>query len=331
MIKQLRLLHIHPLLWVMAGTAVLTGFFYDILLLFIIILLHELGHAAAALHYGWRIRRISLLPFGGMMETDEYGTRPLREEAVTAASGPLVHLPLALFSYLLLPASFWGPDDHALFMHYNISLFCFNLLPIHPLDGGRLVFCMYASRIPFYQAQKKTMITSAAVLAICASLAALYIPLHIQAWLITLFFVMLHVKEWKQRPYRFYRFLIKKTTESFSGSPRDTKQISWQRRPVDAAKCIHRHGAASFFIVENGQTIPESFILETITKKRMGMETLKDILNGDGKYEEGQNSYDRNPVECSNNRKKSGTAGERKSHGNRSGTAGRNPDRRKYL
>ncbi|MFD2705158.1 M50 family metallopeptidase [Salibacterium lacus] len=297
MIKQLRLLHIHPLFWVMAGTAVLTGYFYDILLLFTIILLHELGHAAAALHYQWRIRRISLLPFGGMMETDEYGTRPLREEAVVALSGPLVHLPLALLSYSLQGAAFWGSADHALFMHYNISILCFNMLPVHPLDGGRLLFCLYAGRIPFYQAQRKTMMTSGAVLGSCIVLTALYIPMHLQAWLIGSFFVMVHIKEWKQLPYRFYRFLIRKTEEPPSAYAGTSEHISWQRRPVDAAKLIHRHGAAAFYIVENGQTLSESYILETITKKRKGMETLKHILSRNGRDEERHNVNDRYPFE----------------------------------
>ncbi|WP_093337056.1 M50 family metallopeptidase [Salibacterium halotolerans] len=314
MIKQLRLLHIHPLFWVMMGTAVMTGYFYDLMLLFTIILLHELGHAAAALHYEWKIRKISLLPFGGMMETDEYGTRPLREEAVVAASGPLVHLPLAALSYFLQGAAFWGSADHALFMHYNISLFCFNLLPIHPLDGGRLLFCLYARHIPFYLAQKKTLLTSGAVLGVCIILAAVYIPLHMQAWLIASFFIMVHIKEWKQLTYRFYRFLIKKTGEPLSAYPREYRHISWQRRPVDAAKLIRRHGVSFFYIVENGQTLSESFILETITKKRKGMETLKHIVSSNGKDEKRHSRYDRYSFKYIDNGTKSSTSGKWQGH-----------------
>ncbi|WP_051302094.1 site-2 protease family protein [Salibacterium aidingense] len=283
MIKQLRLLHIHPLFWVMAGTAVFTGFFYEIMLLFLIILLHELGHAAAALHYQWRVKQIALLPFGGMMETEEHGNRPVREEVMVTIAGPLVHLPLIALSFLMLDTSFWNHADHSLFLHYNITIFCFNLLPVWPLDGGKLLFCLLSARLPFYKAQKRMWFISCTVLITAVAGLCLYLPFHVQAWLIVLFFIVLHYTEWKQHPYSFFRFLMNKTANPLQPAPYLKKSISWHNRPVDAAKWIGRHGTTSFFIIENGQTLPESYILETITEKRLGMKPLKELLSHHGK------------------------------------------------
>ncbi|RSL32698.1 stage IV sporulation protein FB [Salibacterium salarium] len=281
MIKQLSLVRFHPLFWVMAGAAVFTGFFYDILLLFLIIFLHELGHAFAALHFSWRIKKIELLPFGGMMETEEHGNRPIIEEVIVAIAGPFVHLPLIALSFLLLPASFWHVSDHTLFIYYNLTLLCFNMLPVWPLDGGKLLFCWYTSRLPYYWAQKKMWWTSCFILSGLTIILFLCYPLHLQAWCLLLFFIVIHYTEWRQQPYSFFRFLMEKATMDDQASSKAfiNKQMSWHNRPVDAAKYIGKNKVTSFFIIENGQTLPESYILEAIVKKRRGLVTFIDLLS----------------------------------------------------
>lgn len=260
-----------------------TGFFYDLLLLFLIILLHELGHAAAALRFKWRIRKIELLPFGGVMETSENGNRPIREEALVAIAGPLVHLPLIALSFLLLQTPFWHPDDHGLFLHYNLTLFCFNLLPVWPLDGGKLLFCWFTSRFPYHQAQKITWKMSCLLLVSFATLFLWTFPYHIQAWILLLFFIIVHYTELKQQPYHFFRFLLERTNDrkTFKKQidPIVTKKISWHNRPIDAAKTIRKNKRSTFYIMENGQTLPESYILEAITMNRMGMVKIIDLLS----------------------------------------------------
>ncbi|MFB4162907.1 M50 family metallopeptidase [Alteribacillus sp. JSM 102045] len=278
MINQFRIFRFHPLFWILAAAAVFTGFFYDLLLLFLIVFLHELGHAAAALHYKWRIKKIELLPFGGVMETAEHGNRPIHEEAIVAAAGPLVHLPLIGLSFLLLQTPFWHLSDHALFLHYNLTLFFFNLLPVWPLDGGKLLFCWFTSRFPYHQAQKLMWKTSCILLCSAAALFLWFFPFHIQAWLLLIFFTAVHYTEWKQQPYSFFRFLLERTKNE-NTPPTVTEKISWHQRPLDAAKTICKNERCHFYILENGQTLPESYILEAITMKRMGMVKIKDLLS----------------------------------------------------
>ncbi|SDI69800.1 M50 family metallopeptidase [Alteribacillus bidgolensis] len=277
MINQFKLIRFHPLFWLVAATAVFTGFFYELLLLFLIVFLHELGHAAVALHYNWRIKKIELLPFGGVMETAEHGNRPVREEAMVAAAGPIVHLPLIAISFLLLKTPYWHEADHALFLHYNLTLFCFNLLPVWPLDGGKLLFCWFTSRFPYYQAQKRMWKTSCLLLCSIAALFLWSFPLHLQAWVLLIFFITVHYTEWKQQPYSFFRFLLERTNEN-SGYSSVIEKISWHERPMDAAKTICKKEKCQFYILENGQTLPESYILEAITMKRMGMVKIRDLL-----------------------------------------------------
>lgn len=126
--------------------------FKEIIMLFFIVLVHELGHSYMAYRFRWRIKRITLLPFGGMAETEEYGNRPVREEFLVTINGPIQHLWLIGASFLLLKTPYWTQGDHEIFLFHNMAILLFNLLPILPLDGGRLMFSAYSYFFPFHKA-----------------------------------------------------------------------------------------------------------------------------------------------------------------------------------
>ncbi len=78
--------------WVVALIAIMTAQFQTLLLLFWIVLWHELGHVVAAHMFSWRVKRILLLPFGGVAEMDEHGNRPFHEELIVTLAGPFQHI-----------------------------------------------------------------------------------------------------------------------------------------------------------------------------------------------------------------------------------------------
>lgn len=128
-------------------------------LLFVIVLLHELGHGLAALAYGIKVEDITLLPIGGVARLARMPRQPIRE-FVVAAAGPAVNLALAAPFFVLalglnggdwlsvlfgLPGQKPGPAAIAGFLFtVNLSLFLFNLIPAFPLDGGRIVRALLA-------------------------------------------------------------------------------------------------------------------------------------------------------------------------------------------
>lgn len=108
------------------------------------ILLHEFGHCYAAYRMGGGARSVILWPLGGLAECD-YPQIP-RAQFWVSIGGPLVNLGLAIvFSAVyLLPdpvpgsAAFYGFRIAEYVVELNLFLLVFNLLPIYPLDGGKV-------------------------------------------------------------------------------------------------------------------------------------------------------------------------------------------------
>ena len=131
------------------------------LLLFLCVTLHELGHSVVAQAFGIPVRAITLLPLGGVAQISKNPDKPIQELAI-AAAGPLVNVVIGgvLFLVLgsgiapimfdgqgLLPAGLNEPSLSTLLIWLltaNVSLVLFNLIPAFPLDGGRMLRAILA-------------------------------------------------------------------------------------------------------------------------------------------------------------------------------------------
>ncbi len=92
--------------------------------------LHELGHSVVARAKGSYIHEIVLYPFGGAAKISNIPKRPM-DEILVALAGPAVSLALALLFRQIEWLAFLG--------YLNGMLFFFNILPVFPMDGGRVL------------------------------------------------------------------------------------------------------------------------------------------------------------------------------------------------
>jgi Zn-dependent protease len=118
----------------------------EYLALFLIVTIHEFGHALACRQVGGRADRIVLWPLGGVAYVDP----PPRPGATlwSIAAGPLVNvvlLPILFAVVMVGKSSGWPetmPDVYQLvrsILFINLGLLLFNILPIYPLDGGQIL------------------------------------------------------------------------------------------------------------------------------------------------------------------------------------------------
>jgi Zn-dependent protease len=118
----------------------------EYLALFLIVTIHEFGHALACRQVGGTANRIVLWPLGGVAYVDP----PQRPGATlwSIAAGPLVNVVLLPVLYVAVTMSrtagiaATAPDLYRLLravLYIDLGLLIFNILPVYPLDGGQIL------------------------------------------------------------------------------------------------------------------------------------------------------------------------------------------------
>ena len=159
-----------------------------VILLFTCVVAHELGHCFSARRFGVNVGRILLLPIGGMAEFDAIPRRP-REEIIIALAGPAVNfviIGLLLLGGVTFPAG-WDFENFPLtiaelgrhLVIVNLIMGCFNLVPVFPMDGGRVFRALLALRLSYLRA---TFI-AATVGKVFATVGAIAMVMVWQNWL----------------------------------------------------------------------------------------------------------------------------------------------------
>lgn len=128
-----------------------------IAILFLCVLLHELGHVFAARRYGVKTRDVTLWPFGGIASMEQMPEKP-GQELIVALAGPAVNVVIAggLLLWLgtrLNPENLAQIDNPAVSLAAkvagaNVILVLFNMIPAFPMDGGRVLRALLAMRLP---------------------------------------------------------------------------------------------------------------------------------------------------------------------------------------
>lgn len=149
--------------WEGYSDAGIPGMFWGtalLLAIFTCVVLHELGHSFTARRFGVGVRRILLMPIGGMAEFDAIPRQPAREFLITIA-GPAVNFVLAGLLWLVVQPLGGAPagdlpgslGELAWFLlWWNIYMGIFNLVPVFPMDGGRILRALLATKLPYVRA-----------------------------------------------------------------------------------------------------------------------------------------------------------------------------------
>lgn len=138
--------------------------------LFACIALHELGHALTARAFGYKTRDITLLFIGGVARLERMPDKP-SQELLVAIAGPAVNVAIAIVLIAIIAIFDLGPifptlpakgqqvtlTDFSIpgwLVMANLFIVAFNLLPAFPMDGGRMLRALLATRLAYDKATR---------------------------------------------------------------------------------------------------------------------------------------------------------------------------------
>ena len=118
-------------------------------------LLHELGHLIAGILLKMKVKKFSIMPSGFSIEfaliEEDYNKKILNsnlleiKRIIVAISGPLVNILITLIVGFFVKQN----EIYSNILYANLLIFLFNMLPIYPLDGGRVlksILCLMTKR-----------------------------------------------------------------------------------------------------------------------------------------------------------------------------------------
>ena len=177
---------------------ILTGNFNYFIVYFSLLFIHEFGHAITRIILGYKLERIIFYPLGGITIFNLPINIPLKKELLILIMGPLMQI----FGYLILKNFF------SYIQVYHYTLLIFNLLPLYPLDGGKIlnILCNYQ----FNYLKSFNIVCCVSIIIIMMLL--IYSINHFNLNLVIMIFLMTNklYKTYKNRYYYYHRLLLER-------------------------------------------------------------------------------------------------------------------------
>lgn len=141
----------------------LCGYFANLLVFTSIILMHDMGHIIMAKLMRIKIGKIVIYPYGGVLELDVKINTPVVKELIVAMGGFLSQTVFYIGIVCCFEMGIIREYIFELFTNYYKSILWFNMLPIYPLDGAKIVRLLLDYWLPYRVVNKLIIVISIVV------------------------------------------------------------------------------------------------------------------------------------------------------------------------
>ncbi len=198
----------------LAISFVLVGYYKNLIIFTSLILIHELGHVLIAKLFNYEVQKIIIYPYGGLTKLDSIINKKIIHEFLISISGLVMQI---LFYYLIIfiNLKYYIFNDYTIYLltAYHKSMLFFNLLPIIPLDGFKIINCLL-TKICSYNLSNH--------ISIYLSLITLIISIYITrndlnyTYIMTICICLKNIYLfYKESSYLFNRFILERYLYSF--------------------------------------------------------------------------------------------------------------------
>lgn len=223
------------------------------------VLIHELAHAKAAYERGYVMNRITLMPYGAVLKGGE--KIDPSDQIFIAAAGPVANAALCLGLYALwwrFPATYAYTE--ALF-DTSLTIGLFNLLPLYPLDGARIILAMSKKPLRALKALRITGVVCSALM-FAAFIASAFYEINYSVGIMAITLYLGAVGGTENEKYRHLYECISET--KLKNHPMELKSVTvhWELKLISCFRRI-RPDCICEFIVVNDDMKPVKKLSET--------------------------------------------------------------------
>jgi len=198
------LFNIHPLTYIILLSVLLAGYFNYFLIIITILLIHDLGHIIFLKIYKYKIYNILILPFGSIINSSVNSNSKTVEILIISLAG--VCMQGLLYPVFFLLNKYYISDlSYNIFLNYNKYILLFNLLPIIPLDGSKILLTFFESIFSYKKALWLLNVISIFIIIIFIIFLTYQ---GLNSYLIGLFLIYKTFEEIKNHKYIFNEFLL---------------------------------------------------------------------------------------------------------------------------
>lgn len=198
----------HSSYLLMALGFILTGYYLNLIVFTTLILIHEMGHYLIAKLNHFHVSKIVIYPYGGMTKIEDMLNRDIQEELLIATAGVIFQYAFYLIIVLCNHQGLIRNYTMNLYTLYNNQMIFFNLLPIYPLDGAKILNLLLSKYLYYNLANMVTIIISI-LLILFLALLNIYQYNYSNLMIFVLLFTYLY-QFYRKRKYLYHKFLLER-------------------------------------------------------------------------------------------------------------------------
>ncbi|MBQ4558054.1 MAG: hypothetical protein IJA61_01605 [Clostridia bacterium] len=258
---------IEPLFIVALFLFIFFGWIEEVLFYIIALVLHEYSHYFVAKKLGYSLNNITFSPFGASLNGCKNYFKP-KEEIIIAMAGPICNLTLVV----VLIALWWVyPESYLItyfFVQANLALFIFNMLPLFPLDAGRILMVFIKkkkySKLMMNIYKYNSLVI--AIIFICLFVSTAFNKINF-SFLFVAILLIISIFDMKKDIYYQYSFLDKTESDYLKVLENKTYIVPHSINTIQLLKFINKNTYSTFKIIDkSGKIISEVSEKELINK-----------------------------------------------------------------